>query len=63
MSEDKDNWEHRGANMRCKTCMFYVPKHNGKLGRCRQTSPSIKGFPTVFSDDWCGAHKLDEDKL
>ncbi len=62
-NQDKDNWEHRSENMRCKTCMFYVPKGGGKLGRCRQSSPTLKGFPAVFPNDWCGDHKLDEEKV
>ncbi|MDH3291549.1 MAG: hypothetical protein OEO20_11460 [Gemmatimonadota bacterium] len=62
-----DNWKHRAANMRCQTCMFYVPKVTPSprtaVGRCRERSPTLKGWPAVFPTDWCGAHKLDEAKL
>jgi len=33
------------------------------LGRCRRRSPTINGFPAVFNVDWCGDHKLDENKI
>jgi len=56
-----DLWKHRSANMTCQTCMFFVPK-DGKLpvGRCRRKAPTMKGWPVVFTNDWCGEHKLDE---
>lgn len=34
-----------------------------ELGRCRRHAPTMNGFPAVFSSDWCGDHKLDENKL
>jgi len=61
-----DPWKHRSKNMACVTCMWYVPKINDrgdtKLGRCRHHSPTMKGYPAVFPSDWCGDHKLDENK-
>jgi hypothetical protein len=33
------------------------------LGRCRRRSPAMNGWPALFSEDWCGDHKLDETKL
>lgn len=57
-----DNWEHRSANMRCGTCMHFSPKA-GDLGRCRKHAPTLDGWPAVFKTDWCGDHKLDEEKL
>jgi hypothetical protein len=33
------------------------------IGRCRRHSPTMSGFPVVFFKDWCGDHKLDEDKI
>lgn len=33
------------------------------LGRCRRHAPTIAGYPVVFVNDWCGDHKLDENKL
>jgi len=66
----EDNWKHRADNMRCKTCMWFVPKSIDViaskeiyLGRCRRHSPKIEGYPAVFSMDWCGDHKIDEDKM
>lgn len=63
MSED--NWKFRSANMKCKTCMWFVPKEAKviEIGRCRRHCPTMGGFPVVFSSDWCGDHKLDENKL
>jgi hypothetical protein len=33
------------------------------LGRCRRHSPTMSGWPVVFVNDWCGDHKLDENKV
>lgn len=55
--------------MRCRTCMFYVQKaRDGQplpknLGRCRRHAPTMNGFPVVYEDDWCGDHKIDENKV
>lgn len=61
-----DNWQHRSDMMKCRTCMWYVRKNRvtpGKeIGRCRHSAPTIKGWPAIYPDDWCGAHKLDEEK-
>lgn len=57
-----DLWRHRALNMRCRTCIFFVPKAKG-LGRCRRHAPTLGGWPAVFDMDWCGDHKLDETKL
>ena len=63
----EDPWKHKSENMTCKTCMFYVKKETTKaaqeIGRCRLSGPTMKGFPVVFPTDWCGAHRIDEDKL
>lgn len=72
-----DNWRHRSNNMRCATCMYFVPKQrmvnsveqkeivniDSELGRCRRRAPTANGFPVVFLNDWCGDHKLDENKI
>jgi len=72
-----DNWKHRSSGMICNTCMFFVRKKpsapvsvetgddpkRGMLGRCRRHAPTMKGFPAVFECDWCGDHKLDENKI
>ncbi len=66
-----DNWKHRASNMRCETCMSFVFKNKteapagteNKLGRCRRRAPTMAGWPVVFVTDWCGEHKLDENKI
>jgi hypothetical protein len=81
-----DNWKNRSEGMRCKTCMWFVPKkaniipayreqmtalewvENQKgrsfdLGRCRRHAPTMSGWPVMFVNDWCGDHKLDENKI
>ncbi len=59
-----DPWAHRAEGMKCRTCMYYAPKGVGdKIGRCRRNAPTIKGFPVVFPFDWCGEHKIDENKI
>ena len=35
----------------------------GAFGRCRRHAPTMMGYPAVFEMDWCGDHKLDENKL
>jgi hypothetical protein len=73
MSED--NWKHRSKGMACCTCMWFVVKVVGDpigptntaasstIGRCRRHAPSMTGFPVMFYTDWCGDHKLDENKV
>lgn len=72
-----DQWAHRSIGMRCRTCMWFVPKAASTpvganvavveaprvLGRCRRHAPTMNGFPAVFAEDWCGDHKLDENRL
>lgn len=64
-----DAWRHRAANMRCATCMWFVNKQKDNallgstLGRCRKHAPTMNGYPAVFLADWCGDHKLDENKI
>ena len=66
-----DPWVHRSDSMRCRTCMWYVPKpsqgptawNSVALGRCRRHAPTMSGYPVVFDRDWCGDHKLDEEKV
>jgi hypothetical protein len=63
-----DNWTHRSSGMRCESCMWFVfkavdgdkPVH---LGRCRRHAPTLDGYPAVFGTDWCGDHKVDENKI
>lgn len=67
---ENDNWSHRQKGMLCGACMFFmlkktkaVQREDHLIGRCRESSPTLKGWPAVWSDDWCGAHKLDEEKI
>lgn len=65
-----DPWIHRSEGMRCTTCMWFVEKQRvtpqvldaPRIGRCRRHAPTMSGYPVVFSNDWCGDHKLDENK-
>lgn len=65
-----DNWKDRRSGMVCDTCVFFVYKHNSTdglktkpIGRCRRHAPTMSGFPVVFPSDWCGDHRLDENKV
>jgi hypothetical protein len=67
-----DPWKHRSSEMSCGMCMYYVekdlspgpnrPQPRGPLGRCRRHAPTLSGYPAVFGSDWCGDHKLNEEK-
>jgi len=52
--------------------MWFVPKAVNKaeigaplydMGRCRRHAPAMGGYPVVFVNDWCGDHRLDENKF
>jgi hypothetical protein len=48
--------------------MWFVPKQPDAklgydLGRCRRHAPTIDGYPVVFVTDWCGDHRVDENKV
>jgi hypothetical protein len=63
-----DPWKHRDASMKCVTCMWFVFKEIAgtkplHLGRCRRHAPTMNGYPACFGTDWCGDHKLDENKI
>lgn len=68
---EPDNWRARSDKMRCRFCMFWVRKDRYNptvvgaldLGRCRRRAPTLAGWPAVFETDWCGDHKLDEEKI
>lgn len=65
---ERDPWIHRAKEMLCKTCMYFVAKQavdlkSPTLGRCRRHAPTMGGYPVVYMTDWCGDHKLDENKL
>jgi len=63
-----DPWKHRSKGMSCASCMWFVKKakadeSESNLGRCRRHAPTMNGYPVVFVTDWCGDHKLDENKI
>lgn len=64
----KDPWTHRSEGMLCRTCIFFVskelstPQLASPIGRCRRHAPTMSGYPVVFPTDWCGDHKLDENR-
>ena len=69
----EDKWKHRSEKMKCKTCMWFVVKRAARevlgdveelsaIGRCRRHAPTMTGYPVVFEGDWCGDHKIDENK-
>ena len=73
---ENDPWKHRSKGMLCKTCIWFVVKKVseersvggekadlGETGRCRRHAPTMNGFPVVFETDWCGDHKVDENKI
>ena len=76
--ENNDNWNHRSKGMYCSTCMWFIVKVpdfpdteiaevgsviSPRIGRCRRHAPTMNGWPVMFESDWCGSHKLDENKI
>lgn len=67
--EVEDHWQHRSIGMRCRTCRFWVVKATegeapkNPLGRCRRHAPTTNGFVPTFAGDWCGDHRLDENRV
>ncbi len=65
----EDRWRHRSVKMRCSTCMWFVrkapefPRLGAEVGRCRRHAPTMSGWPVMYATDWCGDHKLDENKV
>jgi hypothetical protein len=66
-----DAWKDRVAGMHCGTCIWFVEKepavamrHGAPIvGRCRRHAPTVSGYPVVYMSDWCGDHRLDENKV
>ena len=69
-----DPWKNRSKGMKCGTCIWFVKKGDpqisqedvdtrGQIGRCRRHAPTMNGFPVVFEADWCGDHRIDENKI
>lgn len=71
VSFGEDPWKHRSADMQCRTCMYASwkepvipsPCERKRVGRCRRHAPTMSGYPAIFEADWCGDHKLDENKV
>lgn len=74
MEKQSDPWIQRAEGMRCKKCIWFVPKRTFQsgtstldpvyhIGRCRRHSPTMGGYPVVFVNDWCGDHRIDENKV
>jgi hypothetical protein len=61
-----DNWSDN-STCKCQTCRFYVLKASSgtrPIGRCRRRCPVVEiGYPAVYPTDWCGEHKIDENKI
>jgi len=71
---EKDPWAQRNIGMQCKTCIWFVPKQRIgtsnsdinaliQVGRCRRHAPTMNGYPVVYMNDWCGDHRVDENKV
>ena len=71
-----DPWTNRPDGLKCKTCIWYVEKQRQRIGaadsdinpvrvigRCRRHAPTMNGFVPVYPNDWCGDHRIDENKL
>lgn len=62
-----DPWVNRSDGMRCVSCIWYCVKEikdaPSHIGRCRKPAPTMGGYPVVFQTDWCGDHRLDENKI
>ena len=70
--DEPDPWVHRSTAMKCRTCMWFLEKKRTVhapntvypiFGRCRKRAPTMGGYPAVYNYDWCGDHKLDENKI
>lgn len=57
-----DPWTNRIEGMRCRTCLWFVPKGDGPsdVGRCQRHAPTMNGYPVRLQSDWCGDHRLNE---
>lgn len=69
--EQSDPWSGRQTGMKCRTCIWFVAKEQISaikpdalvVGRCRRHAPTMGGYPVVFVNDWCGDHRVDENKI
>jgi hypothetical protein len=71
---ETDPWAYRKQGMTCSTCIWYVEKQRigtansdvnplKTIGRCRRHAPTMNGFVPVYPVDWCGDHRIDENKV
>lgn len=66
-----DPWTNRSSGMKCRTCIWFVTKETSFItkpdvqivGRCRRHAPTMGGYPVVYQTDWCGDHRIDENKI
>lgn len=71
MENNNDPWVHRAEGMKCRSCIWFVSKEKlGVMkpealivGRCRKHAPTMGGYPVVYQTDWCGDHRIDENKI
>lgn len=73
VNKSTDPWIHRSKAMLCNTCIWFVHKQKApnmpfpgdskEVGRCRRHAPTMNGYPVVFLTDWCGDHRIDENKV
>ena len=72
LEKAQDPWAGRQSGMRCSTCIWFVSKEpqsttvtvkSHQVGRCRRHAPTMGGYPVVYMTDWCGDHRVDENKV
>jgi hypothetical protein len=72
VEQTRDPWVNRSKGMCCKTCIWFVLKNpiqamtnqgSYNVGRCRRHAPTMGGYPVVYENDWCGDHRIDENKI
>jgi len=53
--------------LRCFNCVFFEGKEDAtgfiQVGRCIRNAPTIRGFPIMLPNQFCGEHRLDENKF
>ena len=61
----RDPGAGRSQGMQCESCIWFVAKKGSakNIGRCRRHCPTMSGYPVVFTTDWCGDYKLNENAV
>ena len=53
--------------LKCFNCIFFEGKEDAtgfiQVGRCIRNAPTIRGFPIMLPNQYCGEHRLDENKF